>query len=350
MGKLSQANQSAISASSSGLALRSRILVGAADSLERSILRDLLADWGYQVITADDGAALLEALNEGEPAPILIVDNALAGLDGVALLHQFHWQSSRCRCWTIALTDSSESPGKGSRALARGIHIDDFLTKPVNEFDLRVSLHAAFRVRAIHAEMLESVDAARFHASRDSLTGLWNRESLLTRLFLETDRAQRMGSPLAFLLFDLDHFSLVNQRYGYDGGDNILRQFASRLRRHLRSYDLAGRCGEDEFLIAMPGCSMRDAWGMAQRLQDCIRRRPFDILKASVSVTASFGIAQSGGRSPLLVLREAESTLRAAKQAGGDCVRCFPASTVVHPIGHSATPGSSQGPWELSGD
>ena len=94
-----------------------------------------------------------------------------------------------------------------------------------------------------------------------------------------------------------------------------------------------GRCGADQFLIAMPGCTHEDTRSMAARLSDCVSERPFDILQSTVSMTASIGIAQSGGRSPLTVLREAESALSRAKLAGGACIRWFPsASTIALPM------------------
>jgi two-component system, cell cycle response regulator len=305
-----------------------RLLIGAAPAPETSKLAALLQDWGYGVDLAASGDALREALNQADAAPILLLDPALPGLNGVALLDHLHSRSARRRIWTIALTDAPGPPSDRNQAAIPAVSprnpgIDDVLARPIDEFELRVCLHAALRVHILHAEMIEAIDAARFHATHDSLTGLWNRESLLTRIFQETDRTQRLGSPLALLVLDLDRFSRVNRDHGYDGGDNVLRQLASRFRRHLRSYDLAGRCGEDEFLIAMPGGSPEDARAMATRLRECIAERPFDILKASVQLTASLGIAQSQGRSPLVVLREAQFALANVKLAGGDGIRFF---------------------------
>ena len=190
--------------------------------------------------------------------------------------------------------------------------------------------------------MVEAIDAARFDASHDSLTGLLNRESLLNVLFQETDRTQRLGSQLAFLLLDLDQFSRINREHGYDGGDRVLRQLASRLRRILRSYDITGRCGADQFLIAMPGCTHEDTRSMAARLSDCVSERPFDILQSTVSMTASIGIAQSGGRSPLTVLREAEIALSRAKLAGGACARWFPSTSTRSDGSPTVAPASQR--------
>lgn len=98
---------------------------------------------------------------------------------------------------------------------------------------------------------------------------------MLNQLFPETDRVQRMRTPLTLLLLDLDRFSSVNFEYGYETGDKILQELANRFRRFLRSYDLIGRCGEDEFLIAMPGCTSEQALSMAVRLKQTVLQRPF---------------------------------------------------------------------------
>jgi len=303
------------------------VLLGVARPEERAALEALLGRWGHGVEAVADGAALLQAMERPEPGAVVILDSDLPGLSGVALLHQLQQQLTRRRSWIIALADGASAAdrrGAGSASLEPGI--DDVLSRPIDELELRASLRAAARVHERYAEMAEAIDAARFQASHDSLTGLLNRESLLNLLFQETDRAQRLGAPLALVLVDLDHFARVNREHGYDGGDRVLRQLAGRFRRFLRSYDLAGRCGGDQFLIAMPGCGMEDARNLATRIRDGIAERPFDILQTLVKMTASVGIAPSAGRSPLTVLREAETALVSAKLAGGGSVRCFPSS------------------------
>jgi two-component system cell cycle response regulator len=288
-----------------------------------------LRGWGHPVEIVTDGSALLQALAHPESVPVIILDADLPGLHGMTLLHRLQLQSTRRRSWTILLTGARQSNQASHNAAAQDTGVDDVLTKPLDELELRVSLRAAARVQARFAEMAEALEAASFNATHDTLTGLLNRESLLNMLFQETDRTQRLGSQLAFLLLDLDQFSRVNQEHGYDGGDRVLRQLASRFRRYLRSYDITGRCGGDQFLVAMPGCTHEEARSMAARLRDCVSERPFDILQTTISMTASIGIAQSGGRSPLTVLREAEFALGHAKLAGGACARWFPAASLT---------------------
>ncbi|HEX5234826.1 MAG TPA: GGDEF domain-containing protein [Silvibacterium sp.] len=168
---------------------------------------------------------------------------------------------------------------------------------------------------------MSSETTTRPHASWDQLTGLWNRESLLTLLFSETDRVQRMGTPLGLLLLDIDRFSQINSEYNKEGGDKILKEFSDRIRRFLRSYDLIGRVGGDEFLIALPGCASNEALQLAARIRTVLLRPPFAVGGDMVSITVSMGMVQSRGRSPLVVLREAECALAEAKREGRNCER-----------------------------
>jgi diguanylate cyclase (GGDEF)-like protein len=173
-------------------------------------------------------------------------------------------------------------------------------------------------------QQLDSLtDATLFHASHDRLTGLLNRDSILRLLFVETDRAQRLNTPLTLVLLDLDSFSRINADHGYQAGDRILQELARRFQRYLRSYDLIGRCGEDEFLIALPGCTSEEAYTLAQRVKRSILYRPFPVGDNMLTLTASAGISHSRGRSPLVVLREAEQALANAKLSGRNCERQF---------------------------
>ena len=244
------------------------VLLALSYTAERSTLHQLIESWGYRVEQAESGESVLRAIGRAEPPAIVILEDSLPGLSGLALFHQIDRQSSRRRSWTIMLT-SSEHAVAGTNDLPwRWAHVHDVVIQPVDKFELRVCLRAASRLRARYAELDDAMDAARFHSSHDGLTGLWNREYLLKLLFEETDRTQRLGCPLSFMLLDLDHFSRINREHGYDGGDRVLRQLASRFRHCLRSYDITGRCGEDEFLIAMPGCTMEDTRSLAARLRE----------------------------------------------------------------------------------
>jgi diguanylate cyclase (GGDEF)-like protein len=157
----------------------------------------------------------------------------------------------------------------------------------------------------------------------DALTGTLTRDALLSMLFRETDRVQRMKSCVSLILLDLDDFAHWNSRLGREACDEMLCRVARRTVRLLRSYDLFGRAGHDEFLTILPGCRMADAVMLAERLRTDVFASPFEIAGDAIRVSACFGIASSEGRSPLVVLREAEQALHQAKQAGPDSIECF---------------------------
>jgi diguanylate cyclase (GGDEF)-like protein len=170
---------------------------------------------------------------------------------------------------------------------------------------------------------LESLrEAATLNAQTDRLTGVYNRETMLSMLFRETDRVQRMQNSLCIILFDIDDFGHWNSRLGTEACDELLRQVATRTTRLLRSYDLLGRAGKDEFFLALPGCDSNNAVTMAERLCAEVFASPFHVNGEAIRLSACFGIASSLGRSPVVVLRESEEALQLAKEQGPESIQC----------------------------
>jgi diguanylate cyclase (GGDEF)-like protein len=145
---------------------------------------------------------------------------------------------------------------------------------------------------------------------------------MLSMLFRETDRVQRMKNSLCVILFDIDDFGHWNSRLGTEACDELLCQVATRATHLLRSYDMLGRPGKDEFLMALPGCSSVNAVLMAERLRVDVFSAPFRVGGDAIRLSACFGIANSLGRSPVVVLREAEQALLIAKATGPESIQC----------------------------
>ena len=270
----------------------------------------------------DSAASASVRLLSPEPPEIALLADSLPGQSGLDLAAEVKRRPGRKQTWIILL---SAAANLFTIAAAADAGVDDLLLCPggnaVSETELRIRLSVASRMQQLSRQLHEQSEAASFYSSHDRLTGLWNRESLLSLLFPETDRVQRMSTPLAFLLLDIDSFARVNTDYGYEAGDKILKELATRLRRYMRSYDLLGRFGEDEFLLALPGCNSHQARHLAGRIRTIMLRKPFDAGHDFITLTASIGLAQSRGRSPLIVLREAERALAAAKLEGRNCER-----------------------------
>jgi diguanylate cyclase (GGDEF)-like protein len=206
--------------------------------------------------------------------------------------------------------------------IAEGV-IDDVLLR-ADDFaywQFRLSLVLRDRRRARELDSLR--DAAALSSQIDRLTGVHNRETLLSMLFRETDRVQRMQGSLCMVLLDIDDFGHWNERLGAEACDDLLCQVVGRVTRLLRSYDLFGRAGKDEFLVALPGCSPVNAVMLAERIRQDVFASPYRVAGEAVRLSACFGIAASQGRSPVVVLREAEQALQTAKNTGPESIQCF---------------------------
>ena len=166
----------------------------------------------------------------------------------------------------------------------------------------------------------------QIQATHDSLTGLLNRAAILQRLESEIARAAREGAPLAVVIADLDHFKALNDNYGHLCGDDVLRESADRLRAAMRSYDLVGRYGGEEFLILVPGWNPELTRTRVDDLVDAIRSRPFQTGGREIHLTCSFGVATLHSDTESLTVQEilarADGALYAAKKSGRDCA-CF---------------------------
>ena len=297
-----------------------RILIASPDNATEELIDRSLREWGYVPHRVVDGLDAVRLLTEADTPRIAILDDSLPGFSALDVVAEVRCRNTKRSVWILLLCDHADA---STIASATDAGVDDLVLKPIDPTDLRIRISVADRVQVLMNQLDSQTSAALFHAQHDNLTGLWNRESLLRMLFAETDRVQRLKTPLALVLLDLDHFSRINLDYGYDAGDKILRELAKRFRRYLRSYDLIGRCGEDEFLIALPGCTSEEACALAQRVKRNILNRPFAVGREMMTVTASTGISHSQGRSPLVVLREAERALANAKLSGRNCERQY---------------------------
>jgi two-component system cell cycle response regulator len=154
----------------------------------------------------------------------------------------------------------------------------------------------------------------------DPLTGLHNRRYMTSHLTTLFDDASQRGKPLSVLLIDIDHFKSVNDSYGHDAGDAVLREFAARIRRNTRGIDLACRLGGEEFVVIMPDCDLAKAYHVGERLRQCIAAAPFDAdgRIGTLQVTASVGVAaiESADDIPDLMLKRADQALYCAKRDG----------------------------------
>jgi diguanylate cyclase (GGDEF)-like protein len=163
-------------------------------------------------------------------------------------------------------------------------------------------------------------------STRDPLTGLNNRRSTLEELQQRFELSDRHHRPLSVIMCDLDHFKLINDSLGHGAGDMVLEEFGQRVRSSLRTTDLAGRIGGEEFLLILPETDLEGARLLAERLRTATGEIPFELPPASIKVTCSLGVAQRTGedRNGGALMARADGALYAAKRDGRDRVQCDP--------------------------
>ncbi len=298
-----------------------RILIADDDYNFRSALVDMVADWGYEVVSAKNGLDVWEILL-GEDAPrMMLLDWMMPGMDGVEICRRLRSRRDDPYIYIIlvSIQDQTEKLAEGISAGA-----DDYLIKPVIPEELEARLLAGKRILDLQAQLMSARDALQIQATHDPLTNLWNRKGILDILESEVNRASRSGLPLSVIIADVDSFKLINDTFGHLVGDKVLMEIAARMRDTIRSYDAAGRFGGDEFLMVLPGCDTEAAVYLAERLRKDLAMARFPLPEDDIySVSISMGIASStmgvGLEANDLILA-ADSALLRAKQMGKDRV------------------------------
>ncbi len=162
-------------------------------------------------------------------------------------------------------------------------------------------------------------------SNEDGLTGIYNRRYLEKQLATEFNRIRRYGGNLSIVLFDLDHFKLVNDKYGHLGGDEVLRVVASRITGVLRNVDIFGRYGGEEFAVILPETDVSSAVVLAERLRQLIASVPVEFDGIQIPVTLSIGVTEFRPDMAKYeeLFREADQALYRCKKSGRNCVTRF---------------------------
>lgn len=280
-------------------------------------IEPVLAAGGGRVQVVLSAQSALEAMSAHHPPTLAVFDQALPGM----ALGQLLASVLADKRFPIVLISDAVTREWAER-LQQGI-IDDVILRSAEPSYWRIRFDLVLRSHHLAEELDSLRDAAVANAQLDRLTGVYNREALLSIFFRETDRVQRQKNALAIVLFDIDDFGHWNSRLGAEACDDLLRQVVARTTRLLRSYDALGRLGKDEFLMVLPGCETSNALTLAERLRMEVFSLPFHIGGESIRLSACFGLASSLGRSPVVVLREAEQALGLARQSGPESIQRF---------------------------
>lgn len=291
-----------------------RILIAEDEPVNRMILARTLEGWGYDVEQVEDGDTALARLSQDDAPTLAIIDWMMPGLDGPDVCKALRESGPELYRYLILLTARTETED-----LVHGLSsgADDFLSKPFVREELRARLRTGQRILALQNELIDAREALRYQATRDALTGVLNRGSLMERMQEELRRAERTGGALGVALFDLDHFKMVNDTFGHLAGDEVLRQVTQRVTDELRNYDALGRYGGEEFIALFPDITELGLMHASERLRAAICSEPVQFEQNIIPISASVGVSiRFEETSAENVVAEADAALYRAKEKG----------------------------------
>ncbi len=294
-----------------------RVIIADDDALARLMLTAMVTNLGHECLAAEDGEAAW-ALYQEEAPDVLVTDRMMPGLDGIELCRRIRDSGGESYTYIVLITTLSGRPEvlEGIQAGA-----DDYLTKPLDPFDLEVRFTSAERVTALHARLRESAALLAATARTDVLTDIGNRRRFDEDLADIHARALRRSRPYSLAVADIDHFKAYNDHYGHLAGDEVLATVARAMVRSCRQGDEVYRFGGEEFVIVFVEEALPDILAAAERA-----RRAVELLAVAHQaqtggshLTVSIGVAQFD---PLThtdseqVLKEADQALYRAKADG----------------------------------
>jgi two-component system, cell cycle response regulator len=203
---------------------------------------------------------------------------------------------------------------------ALDIGINDYLMRPVERSELVARVTTQLRRKRYTDKLKHSLQLSLEMAITDQLTGLFNRRYMSRHLGTLIGNLGKTNKPVSFLIMDIDYFKQVNDTYGHDVGDEVLREFSQRISANVRGIDLACRYGGEEFVVVMPDTDMNFAYMVAERLRQAVADAPFQIGvdPGQLPITISIGVTTSEGPNDTAdsLLRRADKALYRAKRDG----------------------------------
>ncbi len=297
-----------------------RILVVDDEEVVCRFLRRVLSGRGHEVEVCRGGPDALARMEE-DSFDLIITDLKMPGVDGIGVLNKAKELDPLCEVVVVTAYASVES---AVEVMKLGAY--EYISKPFNVDRIRIVVDKALEKR----RLLQAAGERDFYkrlSQLDGLTDVYNRRAFDELLTAEMSRSERFRRPLSLLMVDLDHLKVINDGFGHQAGDDVLKEVAWALKRSVRNCDIVARYGGDEFAIILVETGRTDAMATANRLNRLLRApRPERVggdAGAEHPMTISIGVASyptdATARDELV--RRADRALYEAKTQGGDCVK-----------------------------
>ena len=294
-----------------------QILVVDDSPVYRKLIADTLYYGPYSLLLAQSGTEALDLFAKHSPA-IVLTDWMMPDLTGLELCQRIRSDSQSAYTYVILLTSMSE---KDSVVKGLDSGADDYLTKPFDPAELQARLGVGRRIvqlhRQIEAKNRQLEDAVRI----DPLTGLPNHRAIQEWATWQLKGAALHGYQMWVMLADVDSFAKINETYGQEAGDTVLKEFTKILKENARASDICGRVADDEFISILTHVSPGEIEAVIDKYRQLLEDHKFDFGGRQETVTASFGVVGFSGMEPpdiSSLVRDADRALFAARQAGGN--------------------------------
>jgi two-component system cell cycle response regulator len=290
------------------------ILLIEEQSFAASRIVDTLAPVATEIRRAASCAEAQDMLDDS--IEMVIASLSMSDSDPLRLVAQWRANEKSRRMPILLIADDTDLP-----RLARGLDLgaDDYLVRPIDRNELLARVRTQVKRRRLQERLRQNYQRSLSLALTDELTGLYNRRYVFAHL---NELSARIGEPNAFAvaIFDIDHFKQVNDQYGHPAGDEVLRELARRAERQVRSVDLVGRMGGEEFIVVMPETSLPNAVAVAERLRAAVADPLFTLSDTGqkLPVTISIGVTIAGDPDDMIdtILKRADDALYSAKHGG----------------------------------
>jgi len=300
---------------------KARVMVIEDKSFESDKFIETLKRDDDEIMAVRSGEQAMELAQRYEFDMITVSLN-LEHEDGLRLCSHLR-SNERTRAVPILMVAEEGDMKRIAQGLEIGAH--DYILRPVDRNELLARVRTQIRRKRYQNRLRSNYEQSLSLALTDSLTGLFNRRYLMVHLEKLLNKNKDSKKTLCALMLDIDHFKGINDTYGHQVGDEVLKSFAERVSQRLRSFDLVARLGGEEFVVILPDISLDMAMLVAERLRKGIGLKPFEVSspQSPIKVTVSIGATMISGMDNLSVedvLKQADDELYRAKEGGRDRV------------------------------
>jgi two-component system cell cycle response regulator len=292
-----------------------KVLVADDSPVYRKLVEQSLVHDHYAVLLAKNGQQAMDLFAKHQPA-LVITDWTMPDISGVELCQRIRRDYQQFYAYIILLTANTDKK-EVIEGLASGA--DDYLTKPFHPGELQARVRVGRRIADLHHQLQAKNHQLQEMALTDPLTGLPNRRAIDVWAPRQLSAATRHGFPIWAIVADLDHFKSINDSYGHDTGDSVLKTFAEVLKSNTRQSNICARVGGEEFLVVLTHVQKENVKVAIERIREEFEIQKFTVAGHTFCVTASFGIAGLQATAPSdfsdLVSR-ADAALYTAKHKG----------------------------------